>query len=270
MNDMILTVLGDSFGVVLGSFAANALRYAFLAGLVFWLFHIFWARWSAPRKVQPGKQFGRAQISREVKYSISTMVVFAFMDVLIAYLNETGVSQIYFELSLYGWFYLPVSFIAALLVHDAYFYWMHRFMHWGPVYERVHKIHHLSTNPSPWAAFAFHPLEAVLEFGVILVLVLLLPLHVGVLFAFVLWMMLMNVIGHLSVEIYPLRLVRHPIGKMLVTATHHNMHHRTYRFNYGLYFQFWDRVLGTNHPAYDETVARTSHPVGKEATLRSF
>jgi len=30
------------------------------------------------------------------------------------------------------------------------------------------------------------------------------------------------------------------------------MHHRYTKCNYGLYFNFWDRLMGTNHKQYHE------------------
>ena len=32
------------------------------------------------------------------------------------------------------------------------------------------------------------------------------------------------------------------------------MHHRLVKCNYGLYFNFWDRVMKTNHPHYEESI----------------
>jgi sterol desaturase/sphingolipid hydroxylase (fatty acid hydroxylase superfamily) len=34
------------------------------------------------------------------------------------------------------------------------------------------------------------------------------------------------------------------------------MHHRYVHYNYGLYFNFWDRVMGTNHPRYEQEYDR--------------
>ncbi|MGL1488967.1 sterol desaturase family protein, partial [Vibrio parahaemolyticus] len=39
-------------------------------------------------------------------------------------------------------------------------------MHNKRIFKYVHLVHHHSTNPSPWAAYAFHPLEAVVEVGI--------------------------------------------------------------------------------------------------------
>ncbi len=35
-------------------------------------------------------------------------------------------------------------------------------------------------------------------------------------------------------------------GRTIITASHHHLHHRHYRCNYGLYFRFWDKVCGTD------------------------
>ena len=33
-------------------------------------------------------------------------------------------------------------------------------------------------------------------------------------------------------------------------ATHHDLHHQGPRWNFGLYFTLWDRLMGTEHPDY--------------------
>ena len=47
-----------------------------------------------------------------------------------------------------------------------------------------------------------------------------------------------------------------PVGLLMNKSAYHNQHHRTYRYNYGLYTVIWDRLFGTFHPKaeqlYDE------------------
>lgn len=31
--------------------------------------------------------------------------------------------------------------VASFVLEDFYFYWVHRFLHWGPIYRHVHKLH---------------------------------------------------------------------------------------------------------------------------------
>ncbi|MEM1357350.1 MAG: sterol desaturase family protein, partial [Bacteroidota bacterium] len=104
-------------------------------------------------------------------------------------------------------------------------------------------------------AHAFHPLEALLEATIIPVVVLLLPVNYLVLIAFGLWAILWNIIGHLGYEFFPPGWVQHPLGRYVNTSTHHNQRHQDGRYNFGLYFNVWDRLLGTNHPSYEEVYA---------------
>jgi uncharacterized protein (DUF2147 family) len=52
---------------------------------------------------------------------------------------------------------------------------------------------------------------------------------------------------------------RHWLGRWFTTTVHHDLHHSEGRHNFGLYFTWWDRLMGTEHPDYHarfEAVAR--------------
>jgi sterol desaturase/sphingolipid hydroxylase (fatty acid hydroxylase superfamily) len=36
------------------------------------------------------------------------------------------------------------------------------------------------------------------------------------------------------------------------TTTGHDLHHELGRYNYGFYFRWWDKLMGTEHPGYPE------------------
>lgn len=57
-----------------------------------------------------------------------------------------------------------------------------------------HRTHHLSTNPTPWAAFAFSSAEALVQAAIFPLAVLLMPLHPLAFAVFLFWQMLFNVI----------------------------------------------------------------------------
>jgi sterol desaturase/sphingolipid hydroxylase (fatty acid hydroxylase superfamily) len=42
----------------------------------------------------------------------------------------------------------------------------------------------------------------------------------------------------------------------MLCTTFHDQHHSGFRFNYGNYFSFWDRMLGTISPEYDRHIER--------------
>ena len=117
----------------------------------------------------------------------------------------------------------------------------------------MHKVHHQSHNPTPWAAFAFHPLEALIEIAIVPLAILIIPFHPIVILLFSTWSIIWNVIGHAGYELFPFWFVRHPFFRWFNTATHHNMHHLKSNGNFGLYFNIWDRLMGTNFPDYEQT-----------------
>ncbi len=61
-----------------------------------------------------------------------------------------------------------------------------------------------------------------------------------------------NVYGHLGYELYPRGFNTGRVGRWINTSTNHNQHHQYFRGNYGLYFTFWDRMMGTIRKDYDE------------------
>ncbi len=226
------------------------LRYLILASVAFLIFYRFrWARRSS--KIQ--SQFpARADYLREVFYSLSTTLIFALLGYAFFFGPLVKYTFVYTELSAYGMGYFFISIVLTLVVHDAYFYWTHRLMHHRIIFPLVHRVHHLSTNPSPWAAMAFHPLEAIVEFGIIALVPFLYPIHPLAIAAFLLIMMVYNVYGHLGYELYPRRFAQGPIGRWINTSVSHNQHHEYFKGNYGLYFLWWDRWMGTLRKDYPD------------------
>ncbi len=231
-------------------FLFTAVRYLVFAAAAFLPVHFMKDR-LAWRKIQD--RFPKPEdYKREVSYSFGTFVIFGLTGVLIHLIKEH--TLIYRDLSAYPlwWFFLSIPL--ALVVHDTYFYWTHRLMHHPRLFKIMHLVHHKSTNPTPWASFAFHPLESVVESSIILVLIFLMPMHPLAILAFLLIMTAENVMGHLGYEFYPRWLTQSFIGKWLNTSTNHNIHHRYFEGNYGLYFRWWDVWMGTTHVKYDSTL----------------
>ena len=162
----------------------------------------------------------------------------------------------------YGWVYFFAAFPLLFFIHDTYFYWTHRLMHHKKLFTTFHLVHHHSTNPSPWAAYAFHPLEAIVEAGVFGVFLFAIPVHPMHFYLFFFFMISYNVYGHLGYELYPKGFNRHWLGKWINTSVSHNQHHQFFTGNYGLYFTFWDRMMGTLRNDYDQhfEAAKTKQP----------
>lgn len=145
-----------------------------------------------------------------------------------------------------------LAYVGVLLVaHDSWFYWMHRMVHHRRLFRHVHLLHHKSVTPTPFAAYSFNALEAVLEALFVALWVILVPTPFIAMFAFLGIMILRNVMGHAGVELMPSGFADHWFWGLFATTTHHDLHHNgSFNHNFGLYFTVWDRLMGTEHPRY--------------------
>lgn len=183
----------------------------------------------------------RELIRKDQKYSVISSFIFAFFGALIIELWKTGETAIYTDLSSSDLFYIPLSLIVYLFIHDTYFYWTHRLLH-KKALMKFHIVHHYSKIPTAWTSFSFHPVEALIQAIIIPVLIFIIPIHVGAL-AFVLMMMtFFGLTNHLGYEIFPAWLEKR---LFMITATHHQKHHDNLKRNYGLYFTVWDHLMTT-------------------------
>lgn len=224
---------------------AVALRYLVIAGMFYFMFYIL----RIPRlerlrieNIRPSPKI----IRQEIGWSLGTSVIFGVLGAWLFRAWELGLTRVYLDITEYGWGYYFLSIATALFIHDTYFYWMHRWVHHPKLFPWIHKVHHLSNPPTPWAAFSFHWTESILEALIFPAMVLVLPLHISAVAFLLVLMTITSVINHLGFEIYPRNMLNHPIGKYIVSASHHQLHHKKFRLNYGLYFTWWDHWMGTN------------------------
>ena len=232
-------------------YLSELFNYGLAASIGFGLFYVLFKKKWAYKKIQT-KQPNNADFRREIGYSLLTLVFFTLVGILIVHSPLSPYTKIYSDINEMPIWYYVISFPIMAIVHDTYFYWMHRGLHHPSVFKYTHLIHHRSTNPSPWAAYAFHPAEAILEAAIFPILVFSMPLHLSAVFMFFLFQIFYNVYGHLGYELYPKGFNKHWIGKWINTSIHHNLHHKHFDNSYGLYFTFWDRMMGTMAPQYDK------------------
>ncbi len=248
----------DNFGVVsLWLFLAIAGRYLLVAGGFFWVFYGWQAQIWFPRRLNR-TAYRSGQLIHEVKWSLVTSAVFAVAGALSIALWRRGWTAIYAQISHYGWLYFWLSIFLAMLLHETYYYWFHRWMHLPRVFPVVHKVHHISLVTSPWTAFSFHPWEALIQALFLPLLVICLPLHPWAIAIYLTIMTLSSVVNHLNIEIGPGWLLNSWLGKALISATHHSLHHTQLKYNFGLYFRFWDQWLRTESPSLNRLYSRSA------------
>ena len=145
---------------------------------------------------------------------------------------------------------LVLSFPLIFVLHDLYFYWTHRLMHLSGFYRLMHREHHRSYAPTAYAAYSFAFLEAWIQGSFLVVYVLLFPANTTLIVFFVSVEIIYNSIIHSGIDPFPPWMVTHRYFGWLAGSTYHDLHHRTANWNFGLYFRFWDRLMGTEHPAF--------------------
>lgn len=225
--------------------------YFLFATTAFVLFYIILKRPMWFRKVQ--KKLPKiTDYGRDIMYSMISVSIFATVALLVFFYGGEWTNN-YRNITDYGWGYYIFSWVLMFFIHDTYFYWMHRGMHHPTLFKHVHLVHHKSTNPSPWTAYAFHPIEGFLEAMIVPILAFGVPLHSKSMGFFLFFQIIYNVYGHLGFELYPKGFHKTWIGKWVNTSVAHNLHHDKFDGNYSLYFLFWDRMMGTLRPEYDQT-----------------
>ncbi len=182
------------------------------------------------------------QLSTEIKYSLITLLMFSAFFSTIFSPPISPYIKVYAESNIYPLWWSIISVPILVILHDTFFYWMHRTLHHKFFYNKFHRTHHLSTNPTPFASFSFHPVEALLETIWILPVLMIIPIHKYSLITFAFISFLNNIKGHLGFELSS------GSRRYLNSSTHHSMHHRLFKSNYGLYFLFWDRICKTEGP----------------------
>ena len=61
--------------------------------------------------------------------------------------------------------YAVLLMVGVILLRMVHFYWVHRFIHWKPMFKACHYLHHKNINIGPWSGLSMHPLEHLLYFS---------------------------------------------------------------------------------------------------------
>jgi len=81
--------------------------------------------------------------------------------------------------------------------------------------KHFHRIHHVSTDPTPITSYTFQPGETLVEFGFLPLIILILPLHFS---AFLTWQFIIistSIFFHLGYEVLPRWWVTNPVTKYI-------------------------------------------------------
>lgn len=205
-----------------------------------------------PREMLPkGKVFTfSSQLWDNVFWTLASGVTFwTAYEVLMFWAMANGYAPVI------DWRDNPFWFVIILFLTPVWisfhFYWIHRLLHWPPLYRAAHSLHHRNTNIGPWSGLSMHPLETALFFS--------------------------SVFVHVIIPAHPIHILFHLFHQGLTAATshtgfegvlvqdknrlhlgnfHHQMHHRYFECNYGNLEVPWDKVFGSFHDGTDESHAK--------------
>jgi sterol desaturase/sphingolipid hydroxylase (fatty acid hydroxylase superfamily) len=191
---------------------------------------------------QNGKQFSfGCQVRDNMFWSLTSGVGFwTAYEVVMFHAMANGWAPVL------AWAQNPIWFVALFLLTPVWisfhFYWIHRALHWGPLYRLVHSLHHRNVNVGPWSGLSMHPVEHIAFFSSVLI--------------------------HFIIPAHPLHILFHMQHQALTAATshtgfenllvkdrkrlalgtfHHQMHHRYFEVNYGNLEMPWDKWFGSFH-----------------------
>ncbi|KAL0483751.1 methylsterol monooxygenase [Acrasis kona] len=132
-----------------------------------------------------------------------------------------------------------------IFTEDTLFYWGHYLLHHKSLY-KFHKEHHTYQQPIGIVAVLSDPLESLIQIqSAVWIAAALLPhKHIFTLMVWIIIRVHQTVYAHGGYNI-PYVHMKHYIPSLFLGCKPHDYHHRVGKYNYGSFFSFWDKVMGT-------------------------
>ncbi len=128
-----------------------------------------------------------------------------------------------------------------------HFYFVHRLIHWKPLYNASHYLHHKNINIGPWSGLSMHPIEHLLYFsGVLLHWVI--PSHPVHAIFHLIHAGVSPALGHAGFH----KLVTKEESGLMADNYFHYLHHRYFTVNYGHEAVPLDKWFGSFHDGSPE------------------
>jgi lathosterol oxidase len=176
----------------------------------------------------------------------SGVTIWTLYEVLMFWAMGNGYAPVLY------WSDNPIWFILLFLLTPIWisfhFYWVHRWLHWPPLYRLAHALHHRNTNVGPWSGLSMHPVEHVIFFSSILIHFILPSSPVHILFHMQ-HQSLTAATSHTGYEAMQIKDKKH----LALGTFHHQMHHRFFDCNYGNLEMPWDKWFGSFHDGTEES-----------------
>jgi 4-alpha-methyl-delta7-sterol-4alpha-methyl oxidase len=141
-----------------------------------------------------------------------------------------------------SWWMVILQIIFFLFIDDFLFYWYHRLLHRPWFYRNIHSVHHAEHSPIALTSLVFHPAEYLLISLSVMIGPVIVGAHVYVLYIWIIIRQWIAIEGHSGYD-FPIQLLR--IFPFHDGSTFHARHHEDSRTNYGVFYNYLDRLFGT-------------------------
>ena len=183
---------------------------------------------------------GKYLIWHDIKWSCINIAIETFLVSLLR-IAIPRFSFIYYDINDYSYIYFVVSILLHIIFDEFFTYWVHRILHTSVyLYRKLHYVHHRSNDVTPFAGFAFHPIDAFFQAVPTFVSSFFFPIHYNVVLAFGIITTIWAISIHDNVPALPI--------KLFLYATHHTIHHEKgygQLRNYGKFTTVCDRLFGS-------------------------
>ena len=146
--------------------------------------------------------------------------------------------------------YFLFLFIVVPIIQHIHFYFIHRLIHWKPLYKWVHYLHHKNVIVGPWSGLSMHPVEHLLYISTILVHFFIPshPIHF-------IYQGIHTIVGAQKGHSgYERLVVNKKTGASIPSAGYfHYLHHKYFECNYGELTSPLDKWFGSFHDGTKKT-----------------
>lgn len=222
-NIVLMTLFATALHLWLYTFGMQGDRYRFMR--------------SVPTARKP-RYLGGRQLADNVFYTLASGVtVWTAYEAIMWMAYANGIAPMISFAEHPAWFVLLFPLIAVW--QSLHFYCVHRLLHFKPLYERFHAVHHRNITIGPWSGFSMHPVEHLLYLSALFIFIVV-PSHPLHMLFLAYWLTLATATSHSGYQQLVLGGYRTTIATFF-----HQLHHRYFTCNYGSVDMPLDRWFGS-------------------------
>jgi len=110
------------------------------------------------------RNYNIQKVVHNMFWTLSGVCIWTLYENVFCYLWASGrlpyiSDAITFSGTTNGNLYLLAALMGVPVWRSVHFYFAHRFLHFGPLYQQVHSLHHRNTDIEPFSGLCMHPIE---------------------------------------------------------------------------------------------------------------